>query len=180
MEHDVELLMTDRGTGRDRRPTDTGAGADSVPLLGSAAYDMGSGEIARTRAFVREFLTDARSLHGMDVSERAMDLAQLVVSELATNVCKYAPGPCLLDLEAGDTVLDITMWDTGSVLPTARQADPTRAGQHGLEIVLAVCESFEVRREPVGKRVRVRISLLDVPRSGDAARSGDPAGSPSW
>lgn len=165
--HDVELLMTDRETGQDGQAAGTGT------VLGSAAYDMDSGEIARARAFVRDFLTDARSLHGMPVSERAMDVTQLVVSELATNVCKYAPGPCLLDLEAGDSMLTITMWDTGSVLPTSREADPTRMGQHGLEIVLAVCESFEVRREPVGKRVRVEISLLDGPQ-------GDPAGLAAW
>ncbi|RLV65018.1 ATP-binding region ATPase domain protein [Streptomyces sp. CBMAI 2042] len=163
----MELLVAERGTEQDRRTVGTGN------VLGSAAYDMDSGEIARARAFVRDFLTDARSLHGMPVSERAMDVAQLVVSELATNVCKYAPGPCLLDLEAGDGLLTITMWDTGSVLPTSRQADPTRTGQHGLEIVLAVCESFEVRREPVGKRVRVEISLLDGPR-------GDAAGPSGW
>ncbi|MFF2701029.1 ATP-binding protein [Streptomyces cyaneofuscatus] len=161
------MLVAERGTEQDRRTVGTGN------VLGSAAYDMDSGEIARARAFVRDFLTDARSLHGMPVSERAMDVAQLVVSELATNVCKYAPGPCLLDLEAGDGMLTITMWDTGSVLPTSRQADPTRTGQHGLEIVLAVCESFEVRREPVGKRVRVEISLLDGPR-------GDAAGPSGW
>lgn len=155
----MELLMADRATEQDPQASGTGT------VLGSAAYDMGSGEIARTRGFVRDFLTDARSLHGLPVSARAMDVAQLVVSELATNVCKYAPGPCLLDLEAGDGLLSITMWDTGSVLPTSRQADPTRMGQHGLEIVLAVCESFEVRREPVGKRVRVEISLLDGPQS---------------
>lgn len=165
--NDVELLMADRGTEQDRQTMGTGK------VLGSAAYDMGSGEIARARSFVRDFLTDARSLHGLHVSERAMDVTQLVVSELATNVCKYAPGPCLLDLEAGDGMLSITMWDTGSVLPTSRQADPTRTGQHGLEIVLAVCESFEVRREPVGKRVRVEISLLDGPQ-------GDPAGRAAW
>ncbi|MEU0158259.1 ATP-binding protein [Streptomyces sp. NPDC006261] len=159
--------MADRETGQDRPAVGTGT------VLGSAAYDMASGEIARARGFVREFLTDARSLHGLHVSARAMDVAQLVVSELATNVCKYAPGPCLLDLEAGDSGLVITMWDTGSVLPTSRQADPTRTGQHGLEIVLAVCESFEVRREPVGKRVRVRISLLDAPH-------GDAVGHSSW
>ncbi|GFN08743.1 hypothetical protein Smic_72990 [Streptomyces microflavus] len=57
--------------------------------------------------------------------------------------------------------------------PSAAQADPTRAGQHGLEIVLMVCQSFEVRREPVGKRVRVEISLLD-----DA--QGGPADPTSW
>ncbi|MET9096374.1 ATP-binding protein [Streptomyces cyaneofuscatus] len=163
----MELLVAERGTEQDRRTVGTGN------VLGSAAYDMDSGDIARARAFVRDFLTDARSLHSMPVSERAMDVTQLVVSELATNVCKYAPGPCLLDLEAGDGMLTITMWDTGSVLPTSRQADPTRMGQHGLEIVLAVCESFEVRREPVGKRVRVEISLVDGPR-------GDAAGPSGW
>ncbi|MEV4881120.1 ATP-binding protein [Streptomyces cyaneofuscatus] len=159
--------MADRETEQDRPAMGTGT------MQGSAAYDMDSGEIARARGFVREFLTDAGSLHGLHVSARAMDVAQLVVSELATNVCKYAPGPCLLDLEADDGGLVITMWDTGSVLPTSRQADPTRTGQHGLEIVLAVCESFEVRREPVGKRVRVQISLLDAPH-------GDAVGPSSW
>ncbi|MFJ9641071.1 ATP-binding protein [Streptomyces sp. NPDC101178] len=159
----MELLMADRATEQDPQAPGTGS------VLASAAYDMGSGEIARARGFVREFLADAQSLHGLAVSARAMDLAQLVVSELATNVCKYAPGPCLLDLEAGDGLLGITMWDSGSVLPTSRQTDPTRMGQHGLEIVLAVCESFEVRREPVGKRVRVRISLLDGPQGGSTA-----------
>ncbi|MFJ1589321.1 ATP-binding protein [Kitasatospora albolonga] len=164
----MEQLMESRGTGQDRPETgSTGAVRDS------AAYDMGSGEIARARGFVREFLTDARSLHGLPVSARAMDVAQLVVSELATNVCKYAPGPCLLDLEADEDLLTITMWDSGSVLPAASQADPRRAGQHGLEIVLMVCRSFEVRREPVGKRVRVQMSLLDDPH-------GDPAGQVSW
>ena len=85
----------------------------------------------------------------------------VVVSELATNVCKYAPGPCLLDLEVDGSRLDITMWDSGSALPTASQADPTRAGQHGLEIVRAVSRSLEVRRAPVGKRVHVQISLFE-------------------
>ncbi len=147
------------------------AGAGTVQA--SAAYDMGSGEIARAREFVREFLADAQSVHGVRVSLRALDVAQLVVSELATNVCKYAPGPCLLDLEVNDDLLSITMWDSGSMLPAAAQADPTRMGQHGLEIVLMVCQSFEVRREPVGKRVRVQVSLLDD-------LHGDPAGQASW
>ncbi|MFC9947198.1 ATP-binding protein [Streptomyces pratensis] len=163
----MERLTTGCVTEQQRPTAGTGV------LAGGAAYDMSSGEIARARGFVREFLTDAQSLHGLGVSARALDVAQLVVSELATNVCKYAPGPCLLDLEVDGGMLGITMWDSGSVLPTALRADPARAGQHGLEIVLAVCQSFEVRREPVGKRVRVRISLLDGPQD-------DPAGPTPW
>ncbi|MFD6277099.1 ATP-binding protein [Streptomyces sp. NPDC060209] len=161
------LVATTRGTEQDGPEAGTGV------MAAGAAYDMDSGQISLARDFVREFLSDARSLRDLDVPARAMDVAQLVVSELATNVCKYAPGPCLLDLEVDGDMLGITMWDSGSVLPAALGADPARAGQHGLEIVLAVCQSFEVRREPVGKRVRVQISLLE-------GADGDPAGFSPW
>ncbi|MFD7747329.1 ATP-binding protein [Streptomyces sp. NPDC059698] len=161
----MERLLVREALGQGRREA-----GSPVVARDSAGYEMVSGEIARARAFVRDFLADARSRHGLEVSERAADVAQLVVSELATNVCKYAPGPCLLDLEATRTSLDVVMWDTGSVLPAASPADPSRIGRHGLELVLMVCQSFTVHREPVGKRVRVRISLHDDP-------SGDPAGS---
>ncbi|MFJ8857636.1 ATP-binding protein [Streptomyces sp. NPDC102451] len=168
----MEQLVTRCTTEQD------GPEAGKAVMAGSAAYDMGSGEISRARRFVRDFLSDARALRGVDVPTRVLEVAQLVVSELATNVCKYAPGPCLLDLEVHGSMLDITMWDSGSVLPSALHGsalhgDPARAGQHGLEIVLAVCQSFEVRREPVGKRVRVQISLFDGP-------DGDPAGQSPW
>ncbi|MFE6698620.1 ATP-binding protein [Streptomyces sp. NPDC057718] len=131
-------------------------------VRGSAVYDMASGEIAQARAFVRDFLDAAQSRHGLSVSARAVEIAQLVVSELATNVCKYAPGPCLLDLETDGVLMDIVMWDSGAVLPAASPADPTRIGQHGLELVLLVCQSFAVHREPVGKRIRVQIPLHDT------------------
>ncbi|MEU5286708.1 ATP-binding protein [Streptomyces sp. CA-278952] len=162
-----QLMMYDR-TEQERRKA-----AGTSTMRGSAAYEMASGEVARARGFVRDFLSRAQALHGESVSARAVDVAQLVVSELATNVCKYAPGPCLLDLETDGSMLGITMWDSGSVLPAASPADPTRVGQHGLELVLMVCQSFEIRREPVGKRVRVQLSLHDSP-------SGNPAGQTTW
>ncbi|MGW8485576.1 ATP-binding protein [Streptomyces sp. NPDC055886] len=127
----------------------------------SASYEMVSGDIAKVRDFVREFLTGAQTVHGWTVSARAMDTARLVASELATNVCKYAPGPCLVDLETDGTTLSIVMWDSGAVLPVASEADPTRIGQHGLELVLMVCQSFEVRSETVGKSLLARVALSD-------------------
>lgn len=62
------------------------------------------------------------------------------------------------------------MWDTEPTLPVAQAADPGRVGQHGLEIVIGVCRSFEMRREPVGKRIKAAIALADDP-------GGHPAGS---
>ncbi|MCY0924468.1 ATP-binding protein, partial [Streptomyces sp. H27-G5] len=38
-----------------------------------------------------------------------------------------------------------------------------RVGRHGLEIVMAVCRSFELLREPVGKRVKAAVVLADDP-----------------
>jgi hypothetical protein len=124
------------------------------------AYDGESGSIAAARAFTADFLA-ARALDGRTppVPAAVVADAQLIVSELVTNACKFAPGPCALNLELKGPVLEITLWDTDSTMPIARAAEPGRIGQHGLEIILALCEGFDVRREPVGKRIKVRVAL---------------------
>ncbi|MEV7081955.1 ATP-binding protein [Streptomyces sp. NPDC093516] len=127
--------------------------------------------IAQARHLASQFLTRVQGEQGLPVSQRAMDLTQLVVSELVTNARKYAPGPVLMDLRiVGDTV-EVAVWDSAPVLPVARAADAGRVGQHGLEIVMAVAQAFEVRREPVGKRITARIALLDDPGGALAGRN---------
>ncbi|MFE1754093.1 ATP-binding protein [Streptomyces anandii] len=138
------------------------------PVATAVAYDGSPQSIADARAVAREFLTEVQSVHGLPVSARAMGMVQLVVSELVTNACKFAPGPCLLNLEMDHGAVEITVWDTDPALPVARAADPGRVGQHGLEIIMAVCQSFEVHREPVGKRIKAAVVLADDP-GGDAA-----------
>ncbi|GGU02610.1 ATP-binding protein [Streptomyces coeruleorubidus] len=119
--------------------------------------------IAHARHLAAGFLTRVQGEYGLPVSQRAMDLTQLVVSELVTNARKYAPGPVLMDLRiVGDTV-EVVVWDGDPVLPVARAADAGRLGQHGLEIIMAVAQGFEAQREPVGKRITARIALLDDP-----------------
>ncbi|AMW11858.1 hypothetical protein A4E84_21565 [Streptomyces qaidamensis] len=50
------------------------------------------------------------------------------------------------------------------------RAGSGRVGSGGMvEVAMAACLSFEVRREPVGKRVKAAIVLADDP-------GGDPAG----
>ncbi|WP_434975062.1 ATP-binding protein [Streptomyces collinus] len=146
----------------DPAPTD-GAQRDR-PVIKTSGVLVGDGtDIARARHLAAAFLTRVQAEHGLPVSQRAMDLTRLVVSELVTNARKYAPGPVLLDLKiTGDTV-EVVVWDSDPVLPVARAADAGRVGQHGLEIVMAVARGFEARREPVGKRITVRIALADDP-----------------
>ncbi|MFJ8934781.1 ATP-binding protein [Streptomyces sp. NPDC102365] len=116
--------------------------------------------IAEARHLAADFLSQAQAEHAVPVTARATDLTQLVVSELVTNALKHAPGPVLLALRIVDGLLEVGVWDSDPALPAARAADPGRVGQHGLEIVMAVCEDFEVRREPVGKQITARIRLL--------------------
>ncbi|MEJ1200319.1 MULTISPECIES: ATP-binding protein [unclassified Streptomyces] len=128
----------------------------------SAEYEGMPGDIARGRELARRFLARVRAAQGLPVSDRATDLVQLVVSELLTNACKYAPGPSLVDLELTEDRVEVTVWDSDPVLPVAESTDPGRIGRHGLEIVMAVCQSFEVHREPVGKRMRAAVRLADA------------------
>ncbi|MEU6587851.1 ATP-binding protein [Streptomyces sp. NPDC046881] len=136
----------------------------------SAALDGDGTCIAEARHLAAGFLTRLRADHGILVPSRAMDLTQLVVSELVTNARKYAPGPVLLDLRVTDEVIEVAVWDSDPVLPVARAADPGRVGQHGLEIVMAVVQGFEAQREPVGKRITARIALFDDPHGSTARR----------
>ncbi|MFG2682069.1 ATP-binding protein [Streptomyces sp. NPDC048392] len=147
--------------GQDEAASDDRAVRTSVALDGDGAC------IATARHLAARFLIRARAEYGAAVSQRAMDLTQLVVSELVTNARKYAPGPALMDLRLGGDSVEVAVWDSDPVLPVARAADAGRVGQHGLEIVMAVAQGFEARREPVGKRITVRIALADDP--GDAA-----------
>ncbi|MEU9098441.1 ATP-binding protein [Streptomyces sp. NPDC048361] len=128
-----------------------------------SAVLLGSEDIATARGMARDFLTSLQSEHGLPVWKRTMGTVQLVVSELVTNARKYAPGPCLLTLEVNDGAVEVTVWDSSTTLPLVLAPDPSRVGQHGLEIVMAVCRSFEVHREPVGKRIKTAIALADEP-----------------
>ncbi|MFC9219800.1 ATP-binding protein [Streptomyces hygroscopicus] len=128
----------------------------------------GSEDIALARDLARSFLTGVQAVHGLPVSGRAMGMVQLVVSELVTNARKYAPGPCLLTLEVNEGAIEVTVWDSNPTPPAVLAPDPTRIGQHGLEIVMAVGQSFAIHREPVGKRITTAIVLADDP-GGDVA-----------
>ncbi|MGW2836068.1 ATP-binding protein, partial [Streptomyces sp. NPDC001286] len=67
------------------------------PVIQTSAAWVGDGEdIARARHLAAGFLARVQADYGLPVSQRVLDLTQLVVSELVTNARKYAPGPVLL------------------------------------------------------------------------------------
>ncbi|QHC32567.1 ATP-binding protein [Streptomyces sp. HF10] len=147
------------------------------PMLSVAEFDGGPGCIAAARHQAVGFLTRAQAEHAVAVSARALDLTRLVVSEMVTNACKYAPGPIRMDLRitgarGEEPRIEISVWDSVALPPVVRAAEPRRVGQHGLEIVLAVAESFEILPEPQGKRITVRIALRDSEDAGQGEETG--------
>ncbi|MFF9496736.1 ATP-binding protein [Streptomyces flaveolus] len=135
---------------------------ETTPVRVSAEYEGIPGDIARGRELARGFLARLRAARGIAVSDRTVDVVQLVVSELLTNACKYAPGPSLVDLELAEDRVEVSVWDSDPVLPVPAASDPARVGRHGLEIVMAVCQTYEVRRETVGKRTTAAVRLADA------------------
>ncbi|MGW6023849.1 ATP-binding protein [Streptomyces sp. NPDC055099] len=144
-----------------------GEGSTAAQLMAVAVpLNDGDSSIAAARHLALDFLTRAQADQGVDISARAMDLTQLVVSELVTNARKYAPGPMLMELRIVDSTVAVTVHDSARTRPVARSEDPHRIGGHGLEIVKAVAQDFHVQLEPAGKRVTAHIALAGEPAAG--------------
>ncbi|WP_242438910.1 ATP-binding protein [Streptomyces sp. CB00455] len=130
----------------------------------------GSEVIAEARRLARSFLNEVQGVYGLRVSERALSVVELIVSELFTNTRKYAPGPCRITLRVHDGCVEVSIWDSNPNPPAILPADPLRIGQHGLEIVVAASRSFHIRPEHAGKRITASIALDDDPDPDLASR----------
>ncbi|MEU5764808.1 ATP-binding protein [Streptomyces asoensis] len=135
------------------------AGPDEHLIRAGYSLAGGVGCIADARHHAVAFLDQAEADYPVSVPAHVRDLTQLVVSELVTNACKYAPGPVLVELRISLRAVDIVVWDSDPLVPAVRAADPDRVGQHGLEIVKAVSQDLFIEQEPVGKRITARIPL---------------------
>ncbi|WP_405914617.1 ATP-binding protein [Streptomyces sp. NBC_00728] len=97
------------------------------PLEASFALDSDGSRIAQARHLAAAFLAKVRDDYGIPVASAAVEIVQLIVSELVTNARKYAPGPALLHLRITGPVLRVELWDSNPVLPAAKDPDPASA-----------------------------------------------------
>lgn len=157
-------MGTAKAVGVESVPREEGGTAPRTDQVRTTmALDGDGSSIARARHCATVFLHRVRTEQAVPVSDRALEAVRLVTSELVTNALKYAPGPVLLDLLITGDLIEVQVWDSDPALPVAQAADAGRVGQHGLEIVMALAQGVEFQREPVGKRITVRIALTDDP-----------------
>ncbi|EFE65098.1 MULTISPECIES: ATP-binding protein [Streptomyces] len=134
------------------------APAGARPEGCSVRFERGAFRIADARHLAAEYLAMPGDGRARALSDSVVQAVQLVVSELVTNAVKYGSGPVELSLVLEADVVIVTVRDGDTTLPSPRPANPDRVGQHGLEIVLALCQDVDIRREPAGKRITARIA----------------------
>jgi anti-sigma regulatory factor (Ser/Thr protein kinase) len=125
-------------------------------LRAAVSYAGRSPVIGEARDFTAVFL-DRAAVLGAPVAEVKRGDALLVVSELVTNAVRHAPGPCTLALDLRDGLLEIAVSDTSTRPPQPQHFEPRRIGQHGLEIVLALCARVDTSTTEHGKTVRAHL-----------------------
>ena len=123
------------------------------PVL-TMLLDGGPGSVRRARERTREFLA------GLPDEAAATD-AELIVSELVSNACRHAPGPCRLRVVAGAVAVEVSVADTGAG-PVRPENAPAPAG-YGLRLVAGLTRGIRVRPVTGGKVVHASVPLRRSP-----------------
>lgn len=111
-----------------------------------------------------------RAMLGTWELETHVDDAQLLISELITNVLQHAPGADSLELQvsATEAALRIALADGSSIKPVVRELTDDRPSGRGMYIVEVLASRWGVEEREGGKRVWVELDLDRAPQVGRA------------
>ncbi|WP_435260619.1 ATP-binding protein [Streptomyces sp. 1222.5] len=135
----------------------TGEGVMELWLDGNIA------SVPQARAASHDFIEHA----GLPWSQAEDDL-DLIVTELVSNACRHAPGPCRVRVCTSDEgVCTVEVWDTDPALPaipppgacTPAEDDAPPCGGYGLGIVALLSRELHVCGDWCGKTVRAVVAV---------------------
>lgn len=132
---------------------------DHARLRYAAAWGPSTPRAVEARRDVRAVLSHAPGCDSPAVPASRLTDAELVVSELVTNVLRHAPGPCALTLRLTGEELSISMYDTSPDAPVVQPPDRGRVGGHGLRLVHSVSDRVVVTPRGRGKEITAHLSL---------------------
>nr|WP_240929320.1 ATP-binding protein [Streptomyces coryli] len=108
--------------------------------------------VSRARDVAETFLADLKRARPPN-SRAAVDDVLLVVSELAANSVRHAPGPFVLTLRDPGDAVHITVRDTSPEFPRLRPMDRFGKGGIGWNLIRLLASNSYVVAEPDGKSV---------------------------
>ncbi len=111
---------------------------------------------------VREARRFARSL--LDGYGEVGDVAELLVSELATNVVRHSAPPFTVDVAVGKDAVRIGVADGAGVDLEARRAAGDETSGRGLQLLDGLALTWGVERAGGGKRVWFELPISSEPR----------------
>ncbi|WP_146214521.1 ATP-binding protein [Streptomyces sp. ICBB 8177] len=129
---------------------------DDPPVL-VVRMDGRAGSVHRAGWAARAFLDTLPTAYEGELDERAAEDVVLIVTELTSNACRHAPGPCTLKVTVEPPYVDVAVADSDPSAPFAGDA-PEPAG-YGLRIVARLSEGVEVQPAPGGKVVRAALRV---------------------
>ena len=132
------------------------------------AFSCTPGAVTSARRFVRELLKEQ--------PRETAELAELMVSELATNCVQHARTRFEVTVSTG-TQIRVEVRDSGEGGPRRMSPSPQELSGRGLMIVESMAERWGVTKQPTGKTVWFSLPAMrpDQTTRGGPGRSPDPA-----
>ncbi|HUH80336.1 MAG TPA: ATP-binding protein [Solirubrobacteraceae bacterium] len=132
------------------------------------AFPCTPGAVTAARRFVRELLPDQ--------PRETAELAELMVSELATNCVQHARTPFKITVSIGSEIR-VEVRDSGAGGPHRMSPTPQELSGRGLLIVESMADQWGVIKQPAGKTVwfALPVGRRDPTTRGGKGRSPDPA-----
>ena len=114
-------------------------------MMDMRSFRASPAAVAEARAYANEQMRGS--------SPRAVDVVELLVSELASNAVTHAATPFTVSVHRDEQQTRVEVSDTGIGQPCVRPPDALASNGRGLQLLAALADSWGVEPSETGKTV---------------------------